>query len=116
MDKESFRHFGYRFVDWMVEYFKKIETLPVKPPLKPGEVWEKLPEKPPVQAESMNNLHQAINFTCSRLLVARAIGSGRSMGYPQFLTVNCNGPALYLYLFWPSPCATLIPGVNVHVG
>jgi aromatic-L-amino-acid decarboxylase len=58
MDKETFRHFGYRFVDWMVEYFAKIETLPVKSPLKPGEVRKRLPEKPPVQAESMDAVFQ----------------------------------------------------------
>ena len=58
MDKESFRHYGYRFVDWMVDYFAKIETLPVKPPLKPWDVRKKLPEKPPVQAESMDAVFQ----------------------------------------------------------
>jgi aromatic-L-amino-acid decarboxylase len=58
MDKESFRQYGYRFVDWLVEYFEKIATLPVKPPLKPGDVRKKLPEKPPVQGETMDRVFQ----------------------------------------------------------
>ena len=58
MDKESFRQYGYQFVDWLVEYFEKIETLPVKPSLKPGDVRKKLPEKPPVQGESMDSVFQ----------------------------------------------------------
>ena len=58
MDKESFRQYGYRFVDWMVEYFAKIETLPVKPPLKPGDVRKRLPVEPPVQGESMDSVFQ----------------------------------------------------------
>lgn len=58
MDKESFRQYGYQFVDWMVEYFEKIETLPVKPPLEPGDVRKKLPEKPPAKGESMDRIFQ----------------------------------------------------------
>jgi len=58
MDKKSFRQYGYQFVDWLVEYFEKIETLPVKSPLKPGDVRKKLPEKPPVQGESMDSVFQ----------------------------------------------------------
>ncbi len=58
MDKESFRQYGYQFVDWLVEYFEKIETLPVKPYLKPGDVRKKLPENPPVLGESMDSVFQ----------------------------------------------------------
>ena len=58
MDKKSFRQYGYQFVDWLVEYFEKIETLPVKSPLKPGDVRKKLPEKPPAQGESMDSVFQ----------------------------------------------------------
>lgn len=58
MDKESFRRYGYQFVDWVVEYFEKIETFPVKPALKPGDVAKKLPEKPPIRGESMDSVFQ----------------------------------------------------------
>ncbi|UCE42524.1 MAG: aminotransferase class V-fold PLP-dependent enzyme [Candidatus Aminicenantes bacterium] len=56
MDKESFRQYGYQFVDWMVDYFAQIEALPVKLHLRPGEVRKKLPEKPPAQGESMDSV------------------------------------------------------------
>ena len=58
MDKESFRQYGYQFVDWMVEYFEKIETLPVKPPLKPGDIRERIPIEPPAQGEPMDRVFQ----------------------------------------------------------
>lgn len=54
MDKDSFRHYGYRFVDWVVEYLDNIETLPVNSPVQPGDVAHKLPKGPPVQGESMD--------------------------------------------------------------
>ncbi len=58
MDKESFRQYGYQFVDWVVDYFAKIGELPVKPPLNPGDVRKKLPEKPPILGESMDSVFQ----------------------------------------------------------
>jgi len=58
MDKESFRQFGYTFVDWVVDYFDRIEEFPVKSPLKPGDIRKKLPEKPPMQGEPMDRIFQ----------------------------------------------------------
>ncbi|MDH4217788.1 MAG: pyridoxal-dependent decarboxylase [Candidatus Aminicenantes bacterium] len=58
MDKESFRQFGYTFVDWVVDYFDRIEEFPVKSPLKPGDIRKKLPEKPPIQGEPMDRIFQ----------------------------------------------------------
>ncbi len=54
MDKESFRKHGYRFVDWVADYFANIEQLPVMSRVKPGDIRQKLPEKPPVHGESMD--------------------------------------------------------------
>ncbi len=56
MDKESFRKFGYGFVDWVVDYFDRIEEFPVKSLLKPGDILKKLPEKPPIQGEPMDSI------------------------------------------------------------
>ncbi len=56
MDKESFRRFGYQFVDWVADYFDNIEQLPVKSPVKPGDIRQRLPEKPPVKGESMDRI------------------------------------------------------------
>ncbi|MGQ9671930.1 MAG: pyridoxal phosphate-dependent decarboxylase family protein [Candidatus Aminicenantales bacterium] len=58
MDKESFRQLGYRFVDWMADYFDGVERYPVCSPLGPGEVKQKLPSAPPLQAESMEKIFQ----------------------------------------------------------
>jgi aromatic-L-amino-acid decarboxylase len=58
MDEESFRQYGYKFVDWVVDYFAKIGELPVKSPLNPGDVRKKLPAKPPIRSESMDKVFQ----------------------------------------------------------
>jgi aromatic-L-amino-acid decarboxylase len=56
MDKDSFRQFGYRFVDWVVDYFERIDEFPVKSLVRPGDIRQRLPETPPVQAEAMETI------------------------------------------------------------
>ena len=38
MDIEQFTEFGHRFVDWIADYYRNIESYPVLSPLGPGEV------------------------------------------------------------------------------
>jgi aromatic-L-amino-acid decarboxylase len=56
MDKTSFKKFGYRFVDWVADYFEKVESYPVRPPLKPGDIKAQLPQEVPSQPESMEEI------------------------------------------------------------
>lgn len=58
MDKESFREFGYKFVDWVVDYLDGVEKYPVRPPVKPGEIRRQLPSKAPAQGESMETIFE----------------------------------------------------------
>lgn len=56
MEKETFRKFGYRFIDWVADYMDELEKLPVLSQVKPGEIRSKLPQNPPIQAEAMEKL------------------------------------------------------------
>jgi len=56
MEKETFRKFGYRFIDWVADYMDELEKLPVLSQVKPGEIRSKLPQNPPIQAETMEKL------------------------------------------------------------
>jgi aromatic-L-amino-acid decarboxylase len=58
MDTESFRKYGHQFVDWVADYFDKIEDLPVRSLLKPGDVCRGLPLKPPLRGESMDRIFE----------------------------------------------------------
>ncbi len=58
MEKESFRQYGYKFVDWVVDYFADIEKFPVKPPVAPGDIRKRLPAAPPTEGESMERIFQ----------------------------------------------------------
>lgn len=58
MDKQVFREFGYKFVDWVADYMSEVEKFPVKSPLKPNEIRGKLPQNPPQQGESMEKIFE----------------------------------------------------------
>lgn len=56
MNKEDFRRFGHEFVDWIADYFDKIEDLPVLAAIEPGDLKAKLPAAPPQHGESMDQI------------------------------------------------------------
>jgi aromatic-L-amino-acid decarboxylase len=56
MDKKMFKKFGYRFVDWVADYFDQLEKLPVCSQLKPGDVRLKLPARPPQMGELVEKI------------------------------------------------------------
>ena len=58
MDKEAFRQFGYKFVNWAADYLTDVAKFPVMSQLKPGEIRSQLPENPPQQGESMERIFE----------------------------------------------------------
>jgi aromatic-L-amino-acid decarboxylase len=56
MDKELFKEFGYKFVDWVADYLSGLENFPVRSQVQPGDIRDKLPEEPPNQAEAMERI------------------------------------------------------------
>jgi aromatic-L-amino-acid decarboxylase len=56
IDKEEFRKSAHQIVDWMADYFEKIEDYPVKSKVAPGEIYENLPDSAPVQSEPISDI------------------------------------------------------------
>ncbi|HTG87768.1 MAG TPA: pyridoxal-dependent decarboxylase [Pyrinomonadaceae bacterium] len=56
MNKEEFRRFGHEFVDWIADYFERIEELPVLAAIEPGDLKAQLPSQPPQQGEPMDRI------------------------------------------------------------
>ncbi len=56
MDKETFKKYGYQFIDWIADYMTDVEKLPVMSQVDPGEIKAKIPQDPPMQGESMQQL------------------------------------------------------------
>src|SRR5437870_2585042 len=56
MPAEEFRRFGHEIIDWIADYFERIEGLPVLAQIEPGELRAQLPSSPPVTGESMETI------------------------------------------------------------
>jgi len=56
VNKETFRHFGYKFVDWVADYMTEVSKFPVVSKVKPGEIKAKLAPEPPLQSESVEKI------------------------------------------------------------
>src|SRR2546430_13050393 len=65
MPGDEFRHFGHELIDWIADYFERIEDLPVLAQVEPGDLKAKLPSSPPEKGESM----EAILADVDRLIV-----------------------------------------------
>jgi aromatic-L-amino-acid decarboxylase len=53
---ELFRQEAHKIVDWIADYYEKIEKYPVKASCKPGSVYAAIPEDPPVEPEDMQRI------------------------------------------------------------
>ena len=58
MDKEEFKRFGYKFVDWVADYLNEAGKYPVCVPLKPGQIRNQLPHQAPQKGEPMEKIFQ----------------------------------------------------------
>ncbi|HKR61132.1 MAG TPA: pyridoxal-dependent decarboxylase [Pyrinomonadaceae bacterium] len=56
MNATEFRRFGHELIDWISDYFKRIEEFPVLSQIEPGDLKAQLPSVPPKQGESMANI------------------------------------------------------------
>jgi aromatic-L-amino-acid decarboxylase len=56
MPAEEFRRVGYEIVDWIADYFERIESFPVLSQVKPGWLVENLPDAPPATGEPFGDI------------------------------------------------------------
>jgi aromatic-L-amino-acid decarboxylase len=58
MNSTEFRRYGHQLIDWLSDYYENIEQLPVKSPVKPREIIEKLAKTPPIEGEDFESIFQ----------------------------------------------------------
>ncbi|MCZ2523483.1 pyridoxal-dependent decarboxylase [Streptomyces sp. HB2AG] len=89
MTPEEFRRCGRLAVDWIADYWERLDQLPVAPAVAPGEVRALLPSRPPEQGESFDAfLHDLDRVVVPRLLHWQ---HPRFFGY---FPANASGPAV----------------------
>jgi len=61
MTSDEFRKHAHDLVEWMADYMENVESRPVKSLVKPGEIFDKIPDKPPLHSESFDSLMRDFN-------------------------------------------------------
>ena len=89
MDSEEFRKHGYAVVDWIADYYKRIESYPVLSQATPGQIRASLPAKPPQQGEPFTSILQDLER-----LILPGITHWQSPNFFAFFPSNASGPAI----------------------
>jgi len=56
MSPEEFRQYGRAVVDWIADYYQKIESFPVLSQVKPGQIRASLPSHAPQKGEAFETI------------------------------------------------------------
>ena len=56
MSTDEFRKAGYKAIDWIADYYEKIEDYPVMSQLSPNEIINNLPDNPPIKGKKFDDI------------------------------------------------------------
>jgi aromatic-L-amino-acid decarboxylase len=89
MTAEQFREYGKQVVDWVADYYERIETLPVLSQVRPGEIRRSLPDRPPLHGEAFHSLLEDMDR-----VILRGITHWQSPNFFAYFPANASGPAI----------------------
>jgi aromatic-L-amino-acid/L-tryptophan decarboxylase len=89
MSPEDFRKNGHAVVDWIADYYTKIETFPVLSRVAPGEIRSALPPKAPEKGEAFNVMLEDVNR-----LVLPGITHWQSPNFFGYFPANGSAPGI----------------------
>ena len=89
MDPEEFRKHGHAVVDWIAEYYKRIESFPVLSQVKPGEVRASLPGEAPQRGEPLDRILQDVDQ-----LILPGVTHWQSPNFFAYFPSNASGASI----------------------
>ena len=89
MKIEDFQKHSHELVDWMFSYLKEIEKYPIKPDIKPGEIYNALPKKPPMNGEAFDKIFKDFNE-----IIIPGITHWQSPNFHAFFPANNSYPSI----------------------
>jgi aromatic-L-amino-acid/L-tryptophan decarboxylase len=89
MSPEEFRHYGKEVVDWIADYYQRIETYPVLSQVKPGQIRASLPSSPPLKGENFETILQDVEK-----LIVPGLTHWQSPNFFAFFPGNTSGPSI----------------------
>ena len=93
LSPEEFRRLGHQMVDWIADYWSRLESFPVRATVAPGEVLAKLPEHPPEEGLGEGEGWEAV-FRDLEQVVLPGITHWQSPSFFAYFPANASGPAV----------------------
>jgi len=89
MSPEEFRRHGHAVIDWIADYYSRIESFPVLSRVKPEEVRSQLPPKPPEKGEPFERILSDVDR-----IVLPGITHWQSPNFFAYFPANASGPGI----------------------
>src|ERR1700747_3797199 len=89
MTPDEFRRHGHAVIDWIADYYSKIESFPVLSQSKPGQLRSQLPPAGPEQSEPFEAILRDIEN-----LILPGITHWQSPNFFAYFPCNASGPAI----------------------
>jgi len=89
MSPAEFRRCGHDAIDWVADYYERVESLPVLSPVKPGDIRAALPAHPPQQGEPFEAVLRDVG---ERILPG--ITHWQSPNFFAYFPANASGPSI----------------------
>ncbi|MBZ5598271.1 MAG: aspartate aminotransferase family protein [Acidobacteriia bacterium] len=89
MSPAEFRRHGHAVVDWIADYYSRIETFPVLSRVEPGEIRASLPADPPRKGESVEAMLHDVEK-----LILPGVTHWQSPNFYAFYPCNASGPSI----------------------
>jgi aromatic-L-amino-acid decarboxylase len=89
MTPEEFRRHGRAVIDWIADYYERVETFPVLAQVRPGQIRATLPSEPPLHGEPFETI---LGDVAKRILPG--ITHWQSPNFFAYFPSNTSGPAI----------------------
>jgi aromatic-L-amino-acid decarboxylase len=89
MSIEEFRRRGHEVVDWIANYQREIESLPVLSRAKPGQIRTALPPEPPAEGESFDAMLRDVDE-----IILPGLTHWQSPNFFGYFPSNTSGPSI----------------------
>jgi aromatic-L-amino-acid decarboxylase len=89
MSPDDFRRHGYAMVDWIADYYSKVDSLPVLSRVEPGQIRASLPAQPPMTGESFEVILHDVET-----LIMPGITHWQSPNFFAYFPTSASGPSI----------------------
>ena len=89
MPPDEFRRQGHAVIDWIADYYSRVESFPVLSRVQPGEIRAKLPQSAPQHGEAFDQI-----LADMERVILPGITHWQSPNYYAYFPANASGPAI----------------------